>query len=256
MGGRPLGDVASDFAMRAVVDAFCQRPTELVEASSERDLRRTEDEDRLVEALELANRRVHELAADLTGQAGDLGTTCVAALFARDGQSVTIANVGDSRCYRVRDGQAALLTSDHTLASALERHASWLDASAIAAPRHVLTRAIGLRPAVAVDVTTDYTADGDVYVICTDGLWSAVEQDVIADVATRCARGELSIDDGCEILVEKANLAGGADNITVVLAHVQLPVEVRHESGPGLRGPHGDFDDEPTADGFADLDWV
>src|SRR5262249_6419281 len=144
MGGRPCGDVASDMAV-STVGEFIRDVKARDTAWHSADRRFSDDENHLAAGVRLANRRIHDRSVDLTGVEGNMGTTLVAALFSQDGHSVSIAHVGDSRCYRVRDGELAQLTRDHSFANEIVDRAPWLTAEAInELPRNVLTRAIGL----------------------------------------------------------------------------------------------------------------
>ena len=242
MGGRPCGDFASETATLTLAEAVGSGP-------AKRDPRLSqlsEDERNLVEAMHSANRMVYDRGQILAGTEGSMGTTAVATMFSEDGRTISIVHVGDSRCYRVREGEIVQLTRDHSLVNELSERAPWLDAEAIATmPKNVLTRALGLKREVTVDLLSDSTEPADVYLLCSDGLWGSVNAEEIAEIVSLSP----SLDDACARLVERANENGGGDNITAVLVQLER-AETRHVSGLTLRTVREDMDHvEP------DLDW-
>ncbi|MCS6797707.1 MAG: protein phosphatase 2C domain-containing protein [Myxococcota bacterium] len=199
MGGYAAGEVASQMAIDVMTAAFETQHFGTLEPSLPR--RGAE----LVGAIKLANRAIHEQARSNEAQAG-MGTTVVAARFSRGRQRVYIAHVGDSRCYRLRDGIMTQLTTDHTLASL-----------GITGPAsHRLVRALGVHPEVDVDLRIDTALDGDVYLLCSDGLSKMVPERVIADVVQNAADLQAAVTE----LIRRANDAGGRDNVSVILVRV------------------------------------
>jgi serine/threonine protein phosphatase PrpC len=196
MGGAQAGEVASGLA----VDALSELPPEPDEA-----------EDALVEAITDANRRIYEKAQEDRDLAG-MGTTMTAALV-HDGK-VTLGHVGDSRAYRWRDGQLAQLTDDHSLVAELERHGKLTAAEARVHPqRSMILRALGIAADVEVDTYCFEGREGDLFLLCTDGLCGLVHDEVIAEVLGAATSLELAASE----LIELANVSGGPDNITTVL---------------------------------------
>lgn len=244
MGGRPCGDFASETAALTLAERIESGPS----SSNVRDPRLTSlsaDELNLVQAMHAANRLVFERGDTLIGAAGSMGTTAVAAMLSDDGKIMSVAHVGDSRCYRIRDGQLVQLTRDHSLVNEMAERAPWLSVEAIAnMPKNVLTRAIGLKREVTVDLLSDAAQPGDVYLLCTDGLWGRVDADEIVDIVVHAP----SLDDACASLIDRANHHGGHDNITAVLVRIDQET-TRHASGLTLRAVRDPGLDE------ADLDW-
>jgi PPM family protein phosphatase len=196
MGGAKAGEVASKLA----TDAFADDGED--EDSPERRLARIARE---------ANRRIYELASQDESRRG-MGTTLTAAMVR--GQEVSIGHVGDSRAYRLRDGELEQLTKDHSLVAELERRGEISPEAAESHPqRSIITRALGPEPEVQVDTYTIGGRAGDVYLLCSDGLTSMVADDEVASIL----RGAESLDDGAQALVRAANQSGGKDNVTVVL---------------------------------------
>jgi PPM family protein phosphatase len=196
MGGAQAGEVAS----KAAADAFDR---DLPEGSPELFLRET---------IEAANRRIHELARADPSRAG-MGTTITAAIVDAQTEEVGIGHVGDSRAYRLRRGKLERLTRDHSLVEEMRRKGQITDAQAEDHPqRSIITRALGPEPEVDVDVQTVPASPGDVFLLCSDGLTTMVDEARIAAVLTAAE----SMREAVRSLVDEANGAGGRDNITAL----------------------------------------
>jgi protein phosphatase len=196
MGGARAGEVAS----RIAVEQFD------VEDGSE-----TPPEEQLAEVARGANRKIHKMAQEDSAYAG-MGTTFTAALVT--GREIAIGHVGDSRLYRLRDGELERLTHDHSLVEEFVRQGKLTPAEAEVHPqRSIITRALGPEPEVEVDTYTHSGRDGDVYLINSDGLTGMISEDQVAEIL----RERQSLDDAAEKLIAAANENGGKDNITVVL---------------------------------------
>jgi serine/threonine protein phosphatase PrpC len=196
MGGAKAGEVASAVAVAAVEDAReSGEPIEAQLASIVRD----------------ANRRIYDLAVADESRRG-MGTT-LTLVKVHDGE-VSLAHVGDSRAYRMRDGELAQLTRDHSLVAELERSGQITAEAAEHHPqRSIITRALGPEPDVEVDTYTLAGREGDVFLICSDGLTSMISDDEVASIL----RSASSLDEAAGALVLAANQSGGKDNITVIL---------------------------------------
>ncbi len=196
MGGAQAGEVAS----KAAAEAFDR---DLPEAPPERVLRET---------IEAANRQIHDLARSDPSRAG-MGTTITAAIVDAQGEEVGIGHVGDSRAYRLRSGKLERLTRDHSLVEEMRRKGQITDEQAEDHPqRSIITRALGPEPDVEVDVQTVPASPGDVFMLCSDGLTTMVDEERIAAVLS----GAGSMDEAVRALVDAANRAGGRDNITAL----------------------------------------
>jgi protein phosphatase len=215
MGGAQAGEVAS----KAAVESF---PRELPAAAPERVLEET---------IEGANRTIHELARKDPGLAG-MGTTTTAAIVDLEGEAVAIGHVGDSRAYRLRGGRFEQLTRDHSLVEEMRRKGQITDAQAEDHPqRSIITRALGPEPEVQVDVQTVSAQDGDVFLICSDGLTTMLDDEQISRLLARAT----SLDAAMRALIDEANRAGGRDNITVVafrLEDTAAPAAGNPRGGP------------------------
>ena len=141
-----------------------------------------------------------------------MGTTLTAAQV-HDGD-VSLAHVGDSRAYRMRDGELEQLTNDHSLVAELERSGQITAEAAEHHPqRSIITRALGPEPDVEVDTYTLTGRAGDVFLLCSDGLTAMISDDEVERDPARRRR----LDDAAQALIRAANQSGGKDNITVVL---------------------------------------
>jgi protein phosphatase len=168
-------------------------------------------EDRLAELAHEANVRIYEEAQRDSKRAG-MGTTLTAAYVGEE--EVSIAHVGDSRAYRLRDGQLERLTEDHSLVEELLRQGRLTEEEAEGHPqRSIITRALGPEPEVEVDRLTARARAGDVYLICSDGLTSMVPESRVLEILD----GAPSLAVAGRGLIDAANSAGGRDNVTVVL---------------------------------------
>src|SRR2546423_727386 len=210
MGGARAGEVAS----RMAVEAF-----ESAEAgdSPEAQLRGVARE---------ANRRIYEMAQGDSEHAG-MGTTLTAAMVA--GREVAVGHVGDSRLYRLRGGRLERLTEDHSLVEELVRQGRLTPEEAETHPqRSIITRALGPEPDVDVETFTDRGRDGDVYLICSDGLSGMVSEEDMAAILG----DSKSLKEAAYRLIDSANQNGGKDNITVVLFRLQAGGQDGGEADP------------------------
>jgi len=228
MGGARGGEIASRVAATALGES--------VDGSGEA---------RVVALIQEANRQVYERAREDSDASG-MGTTITVAIF-EDG-IVSIGHVGDSRAYLIRDRNVDQLTEDHSLVAELVRTGRLSPEEAETHPqRSVITRALGTDPDVDVDSFAVEAKPGDVFLICSDGLTSMVDDETILDVVER-SRAEL--DEAAKELIAAANRNGGEDNITVVFFEV---VEEGAQA-PSETKPMPALDGEPEAAPEADED--
>jgi protein phosphatase len=168
-----------------------------------------------------ANREVHETARKQRELAG-MGTTLVALLAQED--RAALAHVGDSRAYLVRGERIRQLTDDHSLVGELlRRREISADAAREHPQRHVLTRAVGVRPQVEPDLAELSPNEDDVFVLCSDGLTGHVRDEEIA----RAAGGGVDPQEAVDHLIALANSRGGEDNITVVIVRCEKGADSR-----------------------------
>ena len=219
MGGHRAGDVASRMAtseMTAFFDAT-NANGEGAEWPAKDDSAMTPDQRRLVSAVKLANQRIFQMSIRNRSVQG-MGTTVVGALFNRDDRRINIAHVGDSRAYRVRGGNITQLTRDHSLLNDyLLVMPNLSDAQKERLPSNVITRALGMQQAVAVDVSVEDVEPGDVYLLCSDGLNGMVRDEGIRAIVNDAGP---DVETAAKSLISQANQNGGEDNITVVVVRI------------------------------------
>ncbi len=200
MGGHRGGQYASKLAVKTLGEAF---ESKMFDAAPHKELASEASE--LARAIQMANSAIfHEakLRAELTG----MGTTLCAVRFTEDKRRLFVGHVGDSRCYRLRDGVMKQLTNDHTMAD-----------YGVAGPEGAhLSRALGVWPTVPIDVIMAEPKLGDVYLLCSDGLTKMVPDTTIATQLLHEEDPKAAV----ERLVFFANAAGGKDNITIILLRV------------------------------------
>lgn len=210
MGGAAAGEIASRMAAECVAKALCTK-----ESAERRDDDATEAA--IVDAIADANRKIFERSQQDVGTLG-MGTTIVAAQVSAG--IMHLAHVGDSRCYLWRMGRMDLLTQDHSLVGEQVRLGKLSPEEAENSPyRNVITRALGTQSTVMTEYQRLQVLDGDVLLLCSDGLTRELNDEEIAGVVGRTASGE-DLDAICGTLVERAKAAGGRDNITCVVVKV------------------------------------
>jgi protein phosphatase len=199
MGGHAGGETASRLAVEAVVRALRAMPRDAPRA--------------LVDAMEAANRSIYDTARRDPALAG-MGTTGVVLLLA--GSAGWVANVGDSRVYRLRGEAFDPLTRDHSVVAEMVRLGLLTTAQAAVHPRrNEVLRSLGTVPDVDVDVDEVDVAVGDVFLLCSDGLCG-----VVGDPAIAALLRERSPEEACRALVEAAIGQGAPDNVTVQVVRI------------------------------------
>ncbi len=219
MGGAKAGEVASELAVKTMMNDVTPRlndvKTELTEVDEEGY---TEASKIIGAALNTANKTVFQVAKSQPQYSG-MGTTVVGVIFYDNAMS--IAYVGDSRLYRLRKGNLAQITDDHTMVNELVRRGFYtLEQARTAVNKNVLTRAVGVGDEVEIDVLEEATTVGDIYLFCSDGLSDMVDDKQIAEIL---GDGSGDIDELNAALVAAANENGGKDNVSVILAKVVKP---------------------------------
>ncbi len=207
MGGHAAGEVASEIAVDTVSSIYYQDENDDLALS-------------LMNAIKRANALIHQRAAENMLRSG-MGTTCVAAVLR--GDIAYVANVGDSRAYLVRKGQAKQVSQDHSWVEEQVRAGLLTkDQARSHAQRNVITRSLGTQADVEVDVFSEALEEGDTLILCSDGLSGSIGEDDLRTIINQYMPQE-----SVYHLVERANENGGPDNITAIVARVQ---EVGEES--------------------------
>lgn len=215
MGGHASGEVASRVAVEEVA-SFYERTHQDAEATwpYRMDHRRSYEENRLLTSIRHANARIFALAQK-EARYQKMGTTIVGIAFSET--MMHVAHVGDSRAYRFRDGALVQLTEDHSLLNDYIKAKPMTQAEIDKFPhKNVISRALGMGDDVKVDAGRDDLRAGDQYLLCSDGLSGMIKDSAIARILGLA----LALDLKAQGLVDAANAAGGADNITVVVAQI------------------------------------
>ncbi|MFC7442388.1 Stp1/IreP family PP2C-type Ser/Thr phosphatase [Laceyella putida] len=203
MGGHQAGDVAS----REAVDTI-----QKVLRVEDLDVSTDEKSDLLLHAVGKANERVYTLATENSHMQG-MGTTTIAAIV--DEHEVVLAHVGDSRAYVLHNGGLYQLTEDHSYVNLLRKHGQITEEEARNHPqRNMIVRAVGTSEDVEVDLINTPWSDGDLLLLCSDGLTTMVSEREIGIVMSSTS---MNIEEKADKLIQLALEAGGNDNISLIL---------------------------------------
>ncbi len=214
LGGHTGGEIASKLAVSIMKDCLKSVPIELTQEEAE-DEKKSPVLKVLAEGIRRANESIYQTNTDLVKNKRPMGTTLLAAIVER--KKVHIANVGDSRCYHIRDGEILTKTEDHSWVDEQVRLGLMSRSEAESDyRRNIVTRCIGTHAEIGVDNYVWHIVAGDVILACTDGLVNMVKDAEICDVLRkRATSAEIA-----SRLVDLANEKGGRDNITVIVAHI------------------------------------
>ncbi len=202
MGGHNAGEVASEMAVTTIQKQLSTGWSgDVAEA--------------IKSAIEKANAAIYQKARESIVCAG-MGTTVVVVLFER--RTITFAHVGDSRLYRIRNGELEQLTSDHSLVQELVDEGFMNEVEAHeSVSKNVITRALGTESVVQSDIQQQEINGGDRYLLCSDGLSDMVET---SDILKLAGEGGAALEQTVADLVDLANRLGGNDNISAILVEV------------------------------------
>jgi protein phosphatase len=216
MGGRAAGEAAAHLAVEALAEFLATHIHPWDESGPfPFDTRYANNVNRLRAGVKAANQRIREESARDPSR-HRMAATLAAMTF--DGAQITVAHVGDVRAYRLRQNTLARLTRDHSVLEevrAARPHMTPEEVAAIA-PRNVVTRALGTRETVEPTVYVNAYAPGDIYLLCSDGVWGTVPEARILEVVTSTN----DLEQACQLLIDAGNEAGGPDNLTAVLIRV------------------------------------
>jgi len=217
MGGRASGDVASRLAVDELEDFLCNHrkmPSGTWPLPPQRSIPLNANLLRV--GLKVVNEKMR--AAARTDPALHRMGATIAALVVGDAQ-ITVGHVGDARVYRLRKGALSRLTRDHSVLEEMRAAKAALTPEAITAmaPSNVVTRALGSKDDLEPTVYVNSYGPGDLYLLCSDGLWGCVDDARITAIMTGCA----DLEQACQSLLDAANAAGGPDNVTAVLVRVR-----------------------------------
>ncbi len=221
MGGHAAGEVASKLGIETITRLFGNHDLAVFQrAEFPYPETITSPGKLLVGAIAVANHRIIQHSRSVPGQTG-MGTTVVACHFA-DG-IISVCHVGDSRAYLIRDGNIRRITIDHSWVSEMmEKHNLSEEQAEAQVNKNVITRALGTKPAIRVDISQLRYLKDDIFVICSDGLTGMVSDSDILRTATAHAADMEGL---VKTLIAQANEAGGADNVTVCAARTLDTIE-------------------------------
>jgi serine/threonine protein phosphatase PrpC len=222
MGGYNAGEVASGIAVKTILEL-------VTEACSREERNAVEPETGMMrqsivlrDAITRANKIIHQ-TANSQPQCEGMGTTLVACLFYDN--KVSIAHVGDSRVYRARNGHLEQVTLDHSLLQELvDRGFYSAEEAASSTNRNYVTRALGVEPAVQVDVQELEAEPEDLFLLCSDGLSDMVDD---GDIHLTISTFRANLETAGKQLIKLSNDHGGKDNISIILANVLEPFPAR-----------------------------
>ena len=214
MGGHSSGEVASRMAAETVSEFYQRTKDEEATWPYKMDRGLSYIENRLVCGVKLANYKIYEAASKDIRYKG-MGTTLVTCLVS--GDKIYIAHVGDSRLYRFRADALQQVTRDHSLLEDYkDAKPDMTEEEERNFPhKNVITRALGMRDTVQVDVKTEDVMDGDIYCLCSDGLSGMVTDEHLEKIIATTDDLEQMVSEQ----VDQANRAGGVDNVTTLVIH-------------------------------------
>ena len=214
MGGYNAGEIASGMATAFIKSELNRWLSEAGEGAKLREVRRA-----MEICVDNANLSIYNAANSNASYSG-MGTTLVMGVFRED--KLLVGHIGDSRCYRLRDGELQQITKDHSLLQEqLDAGLVTQEQAATSSIRNLVTRAMGVEESVVLEVNEYSVQLGDIYVMCSDGLSDMVDDATIGKIL--CVQAELSEKAG--FLIDAANEHGGRDNISVVMVEVTQVLE-------------------------------
>lgn len=215
MGGYNAGEVASGMATSAITAGVAQSWTEEALNALDSDAAKALSRAILQEQIGKANLSIYN-AAQNDPQCADMGTTVVACLF--HDQFVTVAHMGDSRLYRLRDDVLEKITRDHSwLQEQIDSGMITAEEAHLSNNKNLLTRALGIYPDDEAEIHTYDVVEDDIFMLCSDGLFAMIgDEELHLTLTTLKANLELA----AQMLIQAANDAGGLDNVSVILVRV------------------------------------
>ncbi|MFQ6113112.1 MAG: Stp1/IreP family PP2C-type Ser/Thr phosphatase [bacterium] len=217
MGGQVAGGLASRIAVETIKDVFYGlREEQLTKIISDITMKLGESTRRLVAGVRLANRRLFKIASKFPQLRG-MGTTVAALSFDKSG--ATMVHVGDSRIFRISDGEVLQLTEDHSwLNELIEDNEINEEQIETFAQKNVITRALGTSPSIKIDIHCEKYKKDDIYILCTDGLHNSVSKE---EINRLFQENDETIDELTRTLIETAKVRDGSDNITVAVVKIE-----------------------------------
>lgn len=214
MGGHKSGEVASHIAVTVIKEKYESMETTQTKPS-EFDEKYSLKANQLAFAVKLANSIIYEAGKSDPNNNG-MGTTASALIMNKD--KVSIAHIGDSRIYLLRNKTLQQMTEDHSLVMEHVKKGLLTREQADKSPlQNILTRALGTQKNPAVDIYEVPVEDNDRVILCSDGLFKALKEETMLEILNETPDNKTA----CEKLVETANINGGPDNVTVIIGTIQ-----------------------------------
>jgi len=223
MGGHQAGEVASKLAVDVITH-------HIIETLADSGANGAAEIKSVGEAIQLANRAIYDHARNQPEYAG-MGSTVVVTLFYDD--KLCVGHVGDSRLYRFRNNLLEQITQDHSVVQELvSRGLVTAEEARQSVNKNLVTRALGVDPAVTPDISEHALQDDDIYLLCSDGL-----NDVLADgdIEMMLIEHRRQLEDAVQHMIDMANDRGGPDNISVILIRANRGFERNREALQTLR---------------------
>ncbi len=216
MGGYNAGEIASGMATTFIKSELGRWLSQAGRHANAREVRRA-----MEICVDNANRSIFN-AANSNPHYSGMGTTLVVGVF-QDGK-LLLGHIGDSRCYRLREGSIAQITKDHSLLQEqMDAGLITPEQAATSSNKNLVTRALGVEDAVLLEVNEHRVEPGDIYVMCSDGLSDMVDDEGIATILGNDAPLEQKVGQ----LIDAANANGGRDNISVLVAQANVASKKR-----------------------------
>jgi protein phosphatase len=213
MGGHRGGEMASAITVSTILEFLCEKSKNLNTTESDEENGYSTESMAVHEAITLANKNVHD-SSEANAQYRGMGTTVVVVQFYDN--RFTVAHVGDSRLYRLRDGELEQITRDHSLMQELiDRGFYTPEQARNSLNKNLVTRAVGIDAHVQIDIQEDIALVNDIYLLCSDGVSDMIEDEVIKSVLIENSN---DLEKAAAEIIRLANESGGKDNISALLA--------------------------------------
>ena len=223
MGGHRGGEMASAMTVSTVVAELRKKLKKLHTGETDDETGYSLESLAVHDAITLANASVHTASTENSQYKG-MGTTIVVALFYDN--RFTVAHVGDSRLYRLRDGELEQITRDHSLMQELiDRGFYTPEQARKSLNKNLVTRAIGIEPNVQIDVQEDIAQVDDIYLLCSDGITDMIEDSLIQSTITKYGN---DLEKAAAELIRESNEHGGKDNISAILVRPIKPFPAKN----------------------------
>jgi serine/threonine protein phosphatase PrpC len=218
MGGHRGGEVASAITVSTVLETITKRLKKIKDGATDEETGYSLESIAVHEAVALANSNVFKASSENQQYRG-MGTTVVVLLFYDN--RFTVAHVGDSRLYRLRDSVLEQITRDHSLMQELiDRGFYTPEQARKSLNKNLVTRAIGIEESVQIDIQEDVTQTGDIYFLCSDGVTDMIEDELIDEILKANSN---DLEKAASEIIRASNEHGGKDNISAIMARPLKP---------------------------------